>query len=95
MKIPKLNTRRIDVDELAMLVLGLNPNDDASHDADLDDLLNDKFEVGFEQFEQIVAALMPYTVLTKSPLSENLRIGFVNHEENTYIVKVEFETQEQ
>ena len=94
MKIPKLKTRNIDVSELAARVVGEHLNERFSL-GELDDLLCDKLDVSYEQFEKVVAALMPYTTLTQSPRGDNhYRIGFVNYEDAEYILMVEFKDEE-
>lgn len=93
LKIPKLKTQNIDVSELAWRALGIEPRSLESID-DLDDLLCDKLDVSYEQFEKVVASLMPYTTMTQSPRGDNhFRIGFVNYEDAEYILMVEFKAE--
>lgn len=79
----------MDVELLAAKVLNLEEeyeNDEIDR-SDLEEKIYDKFDCTMESFEQIVSALMPYTVLSKSDLSETLRIGFVDHTQGVYVVK--------
>lgn len=81
-----------DVEELASKLLGLEEEFENEEIEDLDDRFYDKFNVSLEDFHGLVEHLMPYTVLSKSELSETLRIGFVDHEEGIYVVKSEYKT---
>jgi len=93
MKIPKLKTQNIDVTELAIHAVGIDKYPIPSF-SEIDDALCDKLDVSYEQFEKVVAALLPFATLTQSPRGENhYRIGFVNYEEAEYIVMVEFQKE--
>lgn len=79
----------MDVELLAAKVLDVEEayeNDEIDRN-DLEEKLYEKFECTMESFEQIVSALMPFTVLSKSDLSETFRIGFVDHTQGVYVVK--------
>ena len=79
----------IDVEELAAKVLGVHEQYENStiDRGDLEDAIYERFDCSMEAFEGIVSALMPYTVLSKSELSDSYRIGFVDHVEGIYVVK--------
>lgn len=93
MKIPKLKTQNIDVTELAIRAVGIDKYPVPSF-YEIENALCENLDVSYEQFEKVVAALLPFTTLTKSPRGENhYRIGFVNHEEVEYMVMVEFQKE--
>ena len=54
---------------------------------DLENEFYEKFDIDSDQFQTVVEHLMPYTVLSKSELSEEIRIGFVDHEKSVYVIK--------
>ncbi|HBU9965156.1 MULTISPECIES: hypothetical protein [Citrobacter] len=52
------------------LLMGMfNISDDLYETTDFDELAMEHFEVSFEQFANIVDALLPFTALVRSPLS--------------------------
>jgi hypothetical protein len=73
-----------DVEDLAALVLGLE--DDAQSDA-IERELWDKLEISFEDFQNIVEVLLPFTIPAKSPLTDTVYHGFVN--DGAFVVKAE------
>lgn len=67
----------------------LNKTEEFEND-EIDDLENEfyeKFEVDEEQFHKIVEHLLPYSFISKSPLTQKLLIGFADHVKGIYIVK--------
>ena len=56
-----------------------------------DDLCNDAFDVDFENFVKIAEALMPFSHLSESPLSEGALVGFGDHKTGWYITKKRIE----
>ena len=61
---------------------------------DLEDEFYERFEVGFDQFHKIVEHLLPYSFISKSPLTDTLLIGFADHNRGVYLVKEKFNTNE-
>jgi hypothetical protein len=59
--------------DIEELVRGM---DDLDDDADIDQHLFDKYEVGFDEFSKIVCALLPLVVISKSALTETVYKGF-------------------
>lgn len=86
----KISVSHWDVEELAAHLLGLEEEFENDEIEDLDDQFYDKFNVSLDDFHGLVEHLMPYTVLSKSEISETLRIGFVDHEKGVYLVKSEY-----
>ena len=88
--IPKrIQASWMDVEELAAKVLDVHEQyeNDTIDRGELEDLIYEKFDCSMEAFENIVSALMPYSVLSKSDLSDSYRIGFVDHVQGVYVVK--------
>jgi hypothetical protein len=83
----------MDVELLAAKILGLEAEyeNDEIDSGELDERIYERFDCSMEAFENIVSALMPYTVLSKSELSDTYRIGFVDHIDGVYVVKQEIE----
>jgi peroxiredoxin len=73
-----------DIEELAAVVLGFS--DDREYSSDIiDEGLDKRFEISFDQFKKIVKALIPFTIPAKSPLTGEMWQGFVN--DGAFIVK--------
>lgn len=88
MKIPqKIRVNYFDLEVLMAQMLGKAEQFENDDIENLEEEFYEKFDVDSEQFQKIVEHLMPYTVLSKSDLSDEIRIGFVNHNEGVYIVK--------
>lgn len=66
----------MDAEELAIVVCGLNENDDPD-DSAIEDALYEKFDCSIEQFHKIAEALMPFTIPAKSALTDTVYCGFV------------------
>ena len=73
----------LEIEDLVAQMFDLT--DEQAEDADLDDLIFDKFGVEFEQFAAIVDALIPYTIPAKAALSGKVYQGFVK--DGAFIVK--------
>lgn len=73
----------VDMEELARVVLGLDS--DADSDA-IEQAIYEKWGCGFEQFSEIVEALIDFTVPAQSALSGRVFKGFV--QDGAFIVKV-------
>lgn len=89
-EIPKrINVNWHDVEELAAKILDVHEqweNDEIDR-SELEEKFFEKFDCSLESFEEIVPHLMQFTVLSKSDLSDNFRIGFVDHVNGAYIIK--------
>ncbi len=87
----KYRVNSLDVEMLMASMLGKleEYEDDEIEMGAIEEEFIEKFEVDQEQFHKIVEHLMPYTVLSKSELSETLRIGFVDHANGVYLAKAE------
>jgi hypothetical protein len=55
-------------------------------DRDLEKMLYDEFEIDFYNFHKLIEHIMPYTCIDKSPLTDEYRIGLVDHSNNCFIV---------
>ena len=88
MKIPqRITVSHWDVEELMARMLGKLDEYENDEIEDLEDEFLEKFEIDSDQFKKVVEHLMPYTVLSKSELSDDIRIGFVDHEKSVYVIK--------
>lgn len=78
-----------DAQELACAVLGLNYDDlvNEGREDEIDNALYEKFEIGMEQFCDIVKALLPFTPCVKAGLSGTIYHAFVNEKEGIMIIK--------
>jgi hypothetical protein len=85
----KIQASWMDVEELAAKVLDVHEQweNDTIDRGELEEKIYEKFDCSMETFEEIVSALMPFTVLSKSELSDSYRIGFVDHVAGVYVVK--------
>ncbi|MCR5037909.1 MAG: hypothetical protein K6A94_01030 [Bacteroidales bacterium] len=81
-----------ELQELACAILGLNCDELINEDREneIDESLYDKFEISMEQFENIVAALLPFTPVVKAGLSGKKYHAFVNEKEGLMLVKKEY-----
>ena len=59
--------------DIEELVRGMDGLDD---DADIDQHLFDKYEIGFDQFSKVVEDLLPLVVVGQSPLTNTVYKGF-------------------
>lgn len=79
-----------DVYELAMVVCGLNPNDDKDFEVaedKIEDLLYEKFEISEEAFENLVKALAKFTPPLEAGISKEKYHGFVDVEKSMFLYK--------
>jgi hypothetical protein len=74
-------------EELAAHLLGLEKEYEDDAIEDIDDLIWEKFGLGFEAFTKLVKALIPYTVAWESPITKTVYQGFVK--DRVAIVKQE------
>ena len=88
MKIPqRIRVSHWDVEELMARMLGKLTEYENDEIEDLEGEFYEKFDIDSDQFQNVVEHLMPYTVLSKSELSDEIRIGFVDHEQSVYVIK--------
>ena len=78
-----------DVQNLACAVLGLNYFYMVGNleEDKIDKALYEKFNISFEQFYDIVGALLPFTPAVKAALSGGMFHAFVNEKEGLMLVK--------
>lgn len=74
----------METEELAIVVLGLNEDDDPDSDT-IEQAMFDKFAISLEQFQAVAEALMPLTIPAKAAISGEAFIGFVK--DGAFIVK--------
>ena len=81
-----------ELQELACAILGLDCDEliDEGRENEIDQAIYDKFEISMEQFENIVAALLPFTPVVKAGLSGTMYNAFVKNEEGLMLVKKEY-----
>lgn len=68
----------MEAEDLAIVVLGLNEDDDPDHDT-IEQAMFDRFEISMEQFQHVVEALMPFTVPAQAAISGESFHGFVKN----------------
>jgi adenosine deaminase len=87
----KFDVHYFDTQDLMATMLGKYKEYDNGEieDRELENQFYEEFDVNFEQFHKLVEHLVPHTVITDSPLTRIKRVGFVNHEAELYIVKVD------
>lgn len=78
-----------DAQELACAILGMDCDElvNEGRDSEIEDSLYEKFEIGMEQFCDIVKALLPFTPTVKAGMSGDMYHAFVNEKEGVMIVK--------
>lgn len=78
-----------DAQELACAILGMDYDEivNEGRENEIEDVLYEKFEIGMEQFCDIVKALLPFTPTVKAGLSGYMYHAFVNEKEGLMIVK--------
>ena len=74
-----------EAEELAALVLGLDP--DSIDSSEVEDKMADKFGVDMETFQKLAEALMPFTVAARTALSGTLCRGYAH--DGAFICKQE------
>lgn len=57
-----------DIEELLSAMYGIT-EDQRNDGFDFDDLLYEKFEIGFEEFSKVIKALLPLTPIVESALT--------------------------
>jgi len=65
----------MDAEELAIAVLGLD--EDAANSDTIEQAVFDKWEISMEQFQEVVGALIPFTIPAKAAISGEAFQGFV------------------
>lgn len=75
----------METEELAIVVLGLDENDDPDS-VTIEQAMFDKFEISLEQFQAVAEALLPFTIPAKTALGNEVCNGFVK--DGAFIVKV-------
>lgn len=85
-----------EIEEIACAVLNLDYDDlcNEGREGEIEDRLFEKFEVSFEQFGDIVNALLPLTPVVEAGFSGKLYHAFVNKKAGIMIVKREVEDGE-
>ena len=88
LKIPSnLRVSYFEIGELMAKMIGKQEEYENDEIDDLEEEFYSKFDIDSSQFHYLIEHLMPYTVLSRSELNDNLRIGFVDHENGVYLVK--------
>ena len=85
-----------DIEELAYRAMGktLEEAEAAINDGDIDEALLEKYEIGFDQYSQIVKDLLPFTQKVRSALTGKWSHAFVDVKEGRSIVKIDGEAEE-
>lgn len=78
-----------DIEELMAKMIGKQEEYEKDEIENLEGEFYEKFDIDSEQFHYLIEHLLPYSVLSRSELSDKLRIGFVDHSQGYYIVKGE------
>ena len=73
-----------DVELLARHICGADMDNES---VDVDEILDDKFGIEFDQFLQVVRELLPLCTVGTSPLTEKTYRGFAS--DNCFIVKID------
>lgn len=73
--------------ELAALVCGVDSWADDFDESEIDQLLYDKFEISFENFEKVASELIKLTPAVETALGGNKYRGFVH--DGAFVVKEE------
>ncbi|MCL2656111.1 MAG: hypothetical protein FWD62_01610 [Betaproteobacteria bacterium] len=79
-----------DIEDLAKLITGLHEESDYN---DVEVALENKLNIGFDQFCAVVEALVPYTIPARAAISGDVFKGFVN--DGWFVVKVQECAQEE
>ena len=85
----RIRTHYWGVEELMAAMLNKTEQYENDEIEDLEDEFYQEFDVDSEQFHKIVEHLLPYSHISKSPLTDKILIGFADHNNNTYIIKEE------
>ena len=80
--------------ELALAVCGMDPDNDENFEDEaqekVDEILMEKLGVDEDQFVEVAKALIPFAHINKSAISEEMYVGFGNHEKGLWLYKKEF-----
>lgn len=81
--------------ELALAVCGMDPDKDENFETEaedkVDEILMEKFEINEEQFIEVAKALLPFAHISKSELTDEIFIGYGNHEKGLWIYKEKYQ----
>ena len=83
----RIRTHYWGVEELMAKMLNKTEQYENDEIEDLEDEFYQEFEVDSNQFQKIVEHLLPYSFISKSPLSGQVLIGFADHNNDMYIIK--------
>lgn len=83
--------------ELALAVCGMDPDDDKNFESEaqekVDEILMEKFDINEEQFVDVAKALLPFAHISKSEITEEIFIGYGNHEKGMWIFKQNYQKE--
>lgn len=80
--------------ELAIKLCGLDPYDDKvleESEEKVDDMLYEKYGIEPDRFQELITDLMPYALKSKSALTDDVYIGFADHEKSMWLFKKKVE----
>ena len=78
----------IEYEELAMVLVGLDYDDENSHELDLDELLIEKYNIeSYDAFRKLLDDLMPMIAMGESPLTKKVYKGFGKN--GVFLCKIE------
>ena len=83
-----MNVPRADVEALACAITEISDDADSYT---VEEALSEKFDVSFEQFHNLIEALVPFTIPAKAALTEEIYHGFVR--DGAFIVKATIEAE--
>lgn len=87
MEIVRLST--LEVEELACKITGLDYDEIDADEAQIDEALQNQFNLGLEDFTLIVARLLPLIDVGTSSLTDTRYKGFSDTEKQMWLVKME------
>lgn len=83
--------------ELTLAVCGMDPGIDENFESEaqkkVDEILMEKFDINEEQFVEVAKALLPFSHIGKSGLSDQHFIGFANHEKEMWLFKQNYKKE--
>lgn len=88
-KTNKMELSRIEVEELACVITGLNYDDIDGDEVIIEEKLYNEFNLDLDMFHDLILKLTPLIMVAKSPLTEIVYKGFANIEEKRWILKTE------
>jgi hypothetical protein len=83
----RIRTHHWGVEELMAKMLNKTEEYENDEIEDLEDEFYQEFGIDSNQFQKIVEHLLPYSFISKSPLSGQVLIGFADHNNDMYIIK--------